>query len=170
MSGEPTILIGYSMGGLIARTLVERLEIRAQAVVLVGTPNKGIKLSWWEKLLLRIFKKPCVRGMLPESPGLQHLNKEYIEEYKEKKLVTRYYLIAGKEDKKVPLNSAMGIIDAQGSIILSTDHSGLIPRKPTSKPNAIGEIIKILKKEINLSTPSFFIFVRQSFNFLVKII
>jgi hypothetical protein len=152
----PIFIIGYSLGGLITRVLVEMLQIDAQAVILVGTPNKGIKLNCWEKLILwgklilKILKRPAIEEMLPNSQFLRKLN----ENYPKLQLKTKYYLIAGQKDKRVPLNSALGI-EGKKIIIPQCDHSGLIPKKPTSKPNAIGAIINILKEEVLRLTSSF---------------
>ena len=144
----PIIFIGYSMGALIARMLVEQFRIEAKAVILVGGPNQGIKLSFWEKLFTKNIL--CVKDMKKDSPLLRSLNLAY----EDNKPTARYYLIAGEKDKRVPLNSALGI-EGKKIIIPQCDHSGLIPKKPTSKPNAIGAIINILKEEVNLKTSSF---------------
>lgn len=152
-SGWPRILIGYSFGGVIARLLEERLNFQARAVILVGTPNKGIKLSLWEKVFLKILlSKLSIEEVEENSWFLRKLN----EAYQRWSPSARYYLIAGKYDKRVPIESALGI-KSYKNIVIDTDHSGLIPRKPTSKPNAIGAIIEILKEEASYSTPSFFI-------------
>jgi triacylglycerol esterase/lipase EstA (alpha/beta hydrolase family) len=147
---KPIILVCFSFGGLIGRDLVEKKKVPAKALILVGTPNKGVRFSLKEKLLaivfIKIFKRPCLEDVRAESKFLQELN----ESYKRKKPETRYYLIAGKKDKVVPLDSATGI-EAQETILIPfVSHSDLIPRKYIGKPTAIWEIIKILKKEASL--------------------
>jgi len=162
LNEELLVIIAYSFGGLIARELTEEMQIQAKAVILVGTPNKGIKLSWWERLLLKIFKRPFIEDMMPESKFLVELN----ENYEKNRPRINYYLIAGEEDNRVPQNSAIGI-EARERIILPIDHSGLIPRKYTGRPNAIWDIIKILKKEAGFQTASFFIFIPNLKAFLL---
>jgi pimeloyl-ACP methyl ester carboxylesterase len=149
----PIFIIGYSLGGLIARVLVEMMEIDAQAIILVGTPNKGIKLNRWEKLILMMFKRPTIEEMLPNSQFLRKLN----EDYAKLQLKTRYYLLASSEDKRVPIWSALGIefIKSEGTFIGSTNHSGLIPKELKSPPTAIDIIIQILKREADFQSASF---------------
>ena len=144
-TNEPLLLIGYSLGGLITRVLVEKLGVNARAIILVGTPNKGVKLNRWEKLLGNMLKRPIVEEMLPDSQFLNNLN----ENYEKLTLQTRYYLLAGSKDKRVPPWSALGteFIKSSGIFIGSTDHSGLVPKKSKSTPTAIDVIIQILKKE-----------------------
>jgi len=149
----PIFIIGYSLGGLLARVLVETMEINAQAIILVGTPNKGIKLNRWEKLILKILKRPAIQEMLPNSQFLKKLN----EDYSRLQLKTKYYLLAGSEDKRVPIWSALGIefIKSEGTFIGSTNHSGLIPKELKSPPTAIDIIIQILKREADFQSASF---------------
>ena len=170
----PLFLIGYSLGGLIARVLIERMGISAQAIILVGTPNEGTKLNRWEKTLVKMLKRPIIEEVLPDSQFLTNLN----ERYEKLRLQTKYYLLAGTKDKRVPVWSALGgeIIRSDGTFIGSTDHSGLIPRKPKSEPNAIDIIIQILKEEAGFSSASFLFIlserhtfsVLQNLNFLVN--
>lgn len=148
-SGEPLILIGYSMGGLIARVLVEKVGIQAKAVILVGTPNRGIKLSRWEKLLLKIVRRPLIEDAKEHSKFLRELN----ENYKKLSIKTKYYLIAGWQDKRVPPSSVHAIEAKKHITLLGVDHSGLIPRKYIW--GAIHPIIEILKKEAEIETASF---------------
>ena len=140
------VLIGYSMGGLIVRYLVEKMEFPAKTVILIGTPNKGIKLSWWEKLLLKIINIPCIEDMKENSEFLRTL---------QIKSLPNYYWLGSDRDKRVPFNSSIPIEIRyntkryRGLEVLSTDHSGLIPMTPKkSKDSAIPAIIRILKKEI----------------------
>jgi hypothetical protein len=149
----PLFIVAFSLGGLIARVDVEQKGIEAHAVILVGTPNKGIKLNRWEKLILKIFKRPAIEETLPNSQFLRKLN----EDYSKLQLKTKYYLLAGSKDKRVPIWSALGIefIKSDGTFIGSTDHSGLIPKEPKSTPNAIDIIIQILKSEAGFQSASF---------------
>ena len=148
----PIFIAGYSLGGILARTGVEKLGINTQALILIGTPNEGIRLNFWEKVLLRLIKRQVIEEILPNSKFLRELN----ENYERLNLQTRYYLLAGENDKRVPLWSALGIefIKSSGSFIGSTDHSGLIPKKPKSG-TAIDAITQILKKEAGFQSASF---------------
>jgi len=145
-SSKSVILIGYSMGGLIARYLVEKMEFPAKTVILIGTPNKGIKLSRWEKLFLKIISVPCIEDMKENSKFLRRLGI---------KSLPNYYWLGSDRDERVPLSSSIpseiryNTRGYAGLGVFSTDHSGLIPKTPkTSKDSAIPAIIKILKKEI----------------------
>lgn len=161
----PIFIIGYSSGGLITRVLIEKLGVEVKAAILVGTPNKGIKLNRWEKLLVKIIKRPVIEEMLAGSEFLQKLNQDY------RRLVssTKYYLLAGSKDKRVPIWSALAIeiLQSQGTFIGSTNHSGLIPKKPKSELTAIDIIIKILKEEAGFRSASF-LFIGQNLNFLLN--
>jgi len=145
------ILIGYSMGGLICRYLVEKKKFLARTVILVGTPNKGIiSLSLKERLLLKILKVSCVEEMKENSQFLRDLNRGPIP--------TNYYLIGSKKDERIPLWSAIPLeifgesIRSRGIKVLDTDHSGLIPFIPKTRKeienSAIPKIIEIIRKEV----------------------
>lgn len=141
---KPLFLIGYSLGGLITRVLIEKMEISVQAAILVGAPNKGIKLTCRERLLLKMLKKPAIEQMLPDSQFLQELNNNY------HKLQKRYYLIAGDKDEKVSIYSALATetLQSQGTFTVPTDHAGLIPEKlKSTESSAIDIIIQILRQE-----------------------
>ncbi|KAF5437683.1 tRNA A37 methylthiotransferase MiaB [Candidatus Methanophagaceae archaeon] len=125
-TGGDTIIIGYSLGGLIARYMVERMNFPAKAVILVGTPNRGINLFLKEKLLLKIVKIPCIEEMRKGS--------EFIESFAERKPPPDYYYLGGKYDKRVSLSSSAplsiyALPRHKRSIIINTGHSGLIPEK-----------------------------------------
>ena len=148
----PIFIVGYSLGGILARISVEKLGINTQALILIGTPNQGIRLNFWEKAFLKLTKRQVIEEILPNSKFLRELN----ENYQRLNLQTRYYLLTGENDKRVSLWSALGIefIKSSGSFIGSTDHSGLIPQKPKSE-SALDIIIQILKKEAGFRSASF---------------
>lgn len=141
------ILIGYSMGGLVCRSLVERLSFPATAVILVGAPHKGIHYSIFRKLFLKIVRVPCLLQMERGSDFLRRLNESPM---------SRYYWIGGKRDKIVSIGSAIPeellenkLKSYKGIEIVDTDHYSLIPVKNEDlKKSAIPAIIKILQKEI----------------------
>lgn len=144
----PLIIIGYSMGGLVSRHLIEKMGFRATAAILVGTPNKGIKINLWDKLLLKIFRTPCVKDMIENNEFLQELNK-----YHERQPPIPYYLIGGSEDEIVPLESALSVpwltteFSSDYTTMVETNHLGLIPTdREKINGSAIPIIIKIIEK------------------------
>ena len=158
-SNEPIILIGYSMGAVIAIYLVERMDIPAKAVILVGCPLDGIKLSWWKRLLLKIVKIPSVENIRENSDFLELLNKNpsVFGWFRRD-----YYWLAGKYDKLVPLKSSISwnimeypMRDAGaeniGAEVFPVDHYALIPMTNNSidiNISAVPTIIRILRREI----------------------
>jgi hypothetical protein len=137
----PRIFIGYSLGGLIVRMLIEKFSVEAKAAILVGCPNRGIKFSFWEEMFVNLLNLRCAKEMKEGSAFLESLG------YKVEK---RYYLIAGENDAIVPVNSALGL---EGELIKKISipgcsHSELIPEKITFRPCAIETIINILKEEV----------------------
>ncbi len=145
---ETFILVGYSIGGLIVRYVVEKMGLPVKAVILIGTPNKGIKLRWWEKLLQGIIRTPCVEDMKRPSKFLCDILKVSPK---------NYYHIIGTLDTRVPLNSSIPELaeymkngGRSGRVFaLPCTHSRLIPKsKEYIENSAIPEIIKIIRKEI----------------------
>lgn len=135
------LVIGYSMGGIILRYLVEKMKFPTKAVILVGTPNRGIKLSRWEKHLLKLVKVPCIRDIEENSEFLKELSIPDSE---------NYYFIGSDKDEKVDIESAIPIpIRKEGKFyVLHCNHSGLIPKGGKVENSAIPIIIDILRKEI----------------------
>jgi hypothetical protein len=135
--GKP-VLIGYSMGGIIARYLVENLGIQAKAVILVGTPNRGIKLKLWEKLLLKLLKVPCLEELMRIEKVLTDVKKVPIQ---------KYYFIGGKRDKRVPTWSSVPLGEDKKGFIVDCGHSALIPKTQKDiKNSAIPIVLKILQE------------------------
>lgn len=140
-----TIIIGYSLGGLITRWMVEEMNFPAKAVILVGTPNKGIKYSLKEKLLLKIFRIRSLLEIEWDSKLTQWLNSNWPP--------FPYYCLAGKRDRRIAVDSAI-LTDRLGyykdMVIINAGHSGLIPESREDIENsAIPAILEILKKEIS---------------------
>lgn len=142
---EPIVLIGYSMGGVVLRYLVEKMQFPTQfptkTIVLVGVPNRGIKLSPLERVLLKIIKVPCIRDIEENSEFLKELSIPDSE---------NYYFIGSDKDEKVDIESAIPIpIRKEGKFyVLHCNHSGLIPKGGKVENSAIPIIIDILRKEI----------------------
>jgi triacylglycerol lipase len=65
---ERVQVVGHSLGGLVARYLVQRLggDRRVESLVTLGTPHGG---TWWAHLL----PTPLVRQLRPGSPLLREL-------------------------------------------------------------------------------------------------
>ncbi len=143
LADSNSVLIGYSMGGIILRYLVEKFptQFPTKAVILVGTPNRGIKLSPLEKRLLKLVKVPCIRDIEENSEFLKELSIPDSE---------NYYFIGSDKDEKVDIESAIPIpIRKEGKFyVLHCNHSGLIPKGGKVENSAIPIIIDILRKEI----------------------
>ena len=138
-NGPITIIIGYSMGGLIARYAAKRLQ-NVRKLILVATPNLGI-----EKRILRkipfLWRIKCVQDSIEGSEFLKKLNSEL-------PLDCKVFLIAGSNDKFVSLKSALGMdVPTNQKIILPFGHSELIPRIGNYDDNegAIPKIVQLLK-------------------------
>jgi pimeloyl-ACP methyl ester carboxylesterase len=135
---EKPILIGYSMGGIIARYLVEKLKIQTKAVILVGTPNRGIKFKLWEKLLLKLLKVPCLEELMRIEKVLADVKKVPIQ---------KYYFIGGKKDKRVPTWSSVPLGEDKKWFVVDCGHSALIPKsRKDIKNSAIPIVLKILRE------------------------
>jgi len=140
MNGPITIIIGYSMGGLIARYVAKRLS-NVEKLLLIGTPNLGIetdRIARWKKLFLWRIK--CVKDTFPDSKFLRQLNSEL-------PLNCQVFLIVGSKDKFVSLESGLGIIGVPENqkIVLPLGHSELIPKTDGTESGAIPQIIQLLK-------------------------
>ena len=134
------ILIGCSMGGLIARHLVEKMNLRVKGLILLATPNKGINLSLVEKVFLKIIGPiPCVEDMRPESSFLKSLGKSPFEE--------SYYFFGGTNDSRVNVNSSLPIKGLR-SILVNTGHTDMITAQMITK---LASIIKALIRTSNQS-------------------
>ena len=82
------ILIGHSMGGLVAKSLYvialaeqQRFTRRIHAIFFLGTPHKGAKLAPLLRQALKLtpFDKPFVCDLDPASPKLEKLQADFNE-------------------------------------------------------------------------------------------
>ncbi len=123
-TGENLVLVCTSFGGIIARYCIEVLGLKAKAAILIGVPNKGAIIKRWEEVGIKIVKggKPFVEQLRIGSNFLEKLNRDA----EEKKPSAKYYIIAGKKDKRVPLESATGV-KHETALITEGDHEGVIP-------------------------------------------
>ena len=126
------ILIGCSMGGLIARYLIEKMDLKVKGLILLATPNKGINLSLIEKIFLKMIGPiPCVQDMRPESDFLKSLGRSSFEEH--------YYFFGGTNDSRVKINSSLPLKGSK-SILIDGGHIDVDVETITKLAN----IIKIL--------------------------
>ena len=125
------IIIGCSMGGLIARHLVEKMGLRVKGLILLVTPNKGIRLSLIEKIFLKIIGPVlCVKDMKPGSDFLKSLGDPPLKEY--------YYFFGGINDSRVDIHSSLPMKGPR-SILVNGRH------KDTADTEAIIKIVSIIK-------------------------
>jgi hypothetical protein len=109
--GVPIMVVGHSLGGVIARFLHLKGYVPAKNLVLVGTPNKGITYRTvggeFGKVVLPLLKflarkelcnVPVLYQLLEGSDFLNELNKNGIPEEAQ--------YISGEDDKVVPLWSS----------------------------------------------------------------
>jgi len=126
------IIIGCSMGGLVARYLVEIMGLRVKGLILLAVPNKGIELSRIEKIFLRIKRPiPCVEDMRPGSDFLKSLKDSSFE---------NYYFFGGTEDSRVNINSSLPLKDSK-SFPINTGHTEMVDNQTIIK---LANIIKTL--------------------------
>lgn len=141
------IIIGYSLGGVIVRYLVEKSIIQPpKAVILVGCPNKGIQLLFWEKLLRMIIEVKFAEELLAPHTILEDITTIMHKGY-------NYYFIIGLKDRRVPLESSIPeiaeYINKEGwyekrVYAANCGHRGLISEETARI------IAEIIKKELNL--------------------
>lgn len=102
--GAHVMVMGHSLGGVIARHLCFRGVISPENMILVGTPNLGISFGWFADGILKILASkhlcnvPVFYQMLKGSDFLNKLNAAGIPE--------EAYYISGTKDKVVPLWSS----------------------------------------------------------------
>lgn len=136
------IIIGTSLGGLVARVVIEKKGVRADAVILAGVPNNGVNINPFERIGLIFSKKKWVEEIKKGNKFLSAMN----EELKTRNLSTKYYLMAGLKDKRVPKKSALALKAAR-HIEVDASHWEIIPQ-PESNPTASGEIFDIIMEWI----------------------
>jgi len=130
-SDKYPIIIGCSMGGLIARHLVEKMGLEVRGLILLATPNKGIRLSLPERIFLKIIGPVlCVEDMKPGSDFLKSLEDPPLEEC--------YYFFGGINDSRVNIGSSLPIKGSR-SILVNARH------KDTADAEAIMKVVSIIK-------------------------
>ena len=130
---EYPIIIGCSMGGLVARFLIEKMNLKVKGLILLATPNKGINLSLTEKVFLKIIGPvPCIEDMRPESDFLKSLGKSPLEE--------DYYFFGGINDARVSVDSSLPTKGPR-SVLINAGHSEMVNIEAIIK---LASIIKVL--------------------------
>jgi len=83
--GNIEIIIAHSMGGLIARSLIEQYNLKARKLIMLEVPNGGVP-RWYAKRFFPL--NLCVKDMTRGSNFLQKLNRY-------KKVETEYIHVIG---------------------------------------------------------------------------
>lgn len=131
---KPTVIIAHSMGGLIARYLIEQMGYQIEKLIMLETPNQGIP-SWPIKIGM-LPNWQSVQDMKRNSDFMQKLNKDY--HGTKNRPPTRYFQIGGIYS--VIFQSIFRLEGIPMKIFKTITHSGL-----RSNKRSIKEIIKILK-------------------------
>ncbi len=140
------IIIGTSLGALMARVLVEKFGVLASAVILAGIPNGGVNLKPREKFGLIFSKKKWIKEVRKGSKFLNAMN----EELKARNLSTKYYLLAGIKDKQVSKESVLALksfMHIEAEYVADVSHYEIIPQ-PKSDPGASSKVFDLIMKWI----------------------
>jgi len=149
----PVLIMGHSLGGLIARYLCNQGLFPPENMILVGTPNRGFSRAMFGKraniIVLPILKflakyicnVPLLFQLLPGSEFLERLRKADGYPF------SAYY-IYGKRDKVVPRKSADPY--GKGTEVDCGHH--LIPQKEGDNINnsALPVIIGIIEQRLGI--------------------
>lgn len=131
-------VLGHSLGGLIARYLQKRNLFPENQMILVGTPNRGIKLSLVLKILAKICNVPLAFQIDKKSNFLYILNMRGIP--------SEAHYIYGELDDVVTRESSDPL--NCGTMIANCGHK-LFPREIEKLENsAIPVVKKILEKDL----------------------
>ncbi len=74
---EPVILIGHSLGGLIATTIAMNKSHDVQKVVAISSPFAGSKFAYWASWFFAGF--PVLRDLTPISPAIVRLARNKVD-------------------------------------------------------------------------------------------
>lgn len=109
---NPVVLVGHSLGGLLARWCVDVLENaqEVERIVTLATPHGGTERA-------RIAPGSLGAALRPGSAVLRRLG-----EHSSVPLVS----IAGSADRVVPVSSASAVRNAQMHVIPGVGHNGLL--------------------------------------------
>jgi hypothetical protein len=114
-------VLGYSLGGIIARYLCNKGLFPVERMILAGTPNCGVNFGFFKnsilKVLARICNVPAFFQLLEGSEFIRTLNKNGFP---------KAHYISGEIDKTVPRHSSSPL--GTGIIVLGCGHK-LFPRK-----------------------------------------
>jgi len=122
-TGEKVSVLGYSKGGLIARSLAQNHPGLVDKVITLGTPHQGTFVALLDPSLLII---PSVKQMLPCSQYIRELNQQPLPPE-----VNFYSIYSLHDEMIVPNHSA--ILPAQPNVeniaVENTGHLGLAGEK-----------------------------------------
>ena len=131
---KPVAIIAHSMGGLIARYIIEQMGYQIDKLIMLETPNQGIPL--WPIRFGIMPNWQSVQDMMRNSIFLRKLNRDW--QKRKKRISTCYFQIRGIYSVLFP-----GIFKSQGvptETFKTISHSGLRANK-----RAIRQITKFLK-------------------------
>ncbi|MEC4049322.1 ABC-three component system protein [Flavobacterium sp. SUN046] len=145
---ENIILIGHSMGGLVAKRYIldditTNSTTRVKLYVSLATPHSGSNLATYGKTIINNFQ---IKDLSPLSDSISAMNDEWV---KCKQLPKRLY-VQGSYDNIVPKVSSVSVDkDAQEVVYCDEDHFSVIT--PTGKSVVVDAIItelhNILKEQ-----------------------
>ena len=107
----PVMVVGHSLGGVIARFLCLKNYFPAKNMVLVGSPNKGITyrtVGGTAGIVVMPILKLLANKHLCNVPVLYQLSEgsEFLQELNKNGIPEDAYYISGAQDKTVPLWSS----------------------------------------------------------------
>ena len=107
----PIMVVGHSLGGVIARFLCAKNYFSAKDMVLVGAPNKGITyrtVGGTAGIVVMPILKLLANKHLCNVPVLYQLleGSEFLQELNKNGIPKDAYYISGAQDKTVPLWSS----------------------------------------------------------------
>jgi pimeloyl-ACP methyl ester carboxylesterase len=136
------VLLGHSLGGIIARMVQVRQKISDEDLILCGTPNLGIRMGKIKKFFFGVLagknlcNVPIFEELLPGSHFLVKLNQEGIP---------IAHFVSGIHDEKVELCSS----DPHGTAtMVDCGHSMFPTKENLVEKSAIPVVVKIMKRKI----------------------
>ncbi|WP_338840570.1 ABC-three component system protein [Flavobacterium ginsenosidimutans] len=149
---ESIILIGHSMGGLVAKRLIlddisKNLNTRIKLYVSLATPHSGSNLATVGKTIIKNFQ---LTDLSPLSESIATMNDEWVK----CKLLPKRLYAQGSYDTVVPTVSSVSYDrDNQEVIFCDDDHFSIInPDKKSVVVDAIVNELHVLLQEQNIQS------------------